>query len=241
MSFQAADYVRNTTQVVSALAKLKGALNLGGAAKGLDDINEAGKRFSLSNMGDQLEKTKSSFNAMRIIGVAALGTLASKATLAGLALVKSFTIDPIKAGLDVYETKINAIQTILANTQAEGTKLPQVTAALNQLNTYANKTVYNFGQMAQNIGTFTAAGVSLKTSVASIKGIANLAALSGSSAEQASTAMYQLSQAIASGSVKLQDWNSVVNAGLGGKVFQTALIETARVSGVAIDQIIAKE
>jgi tape measure domain-containing protein len=118
--------------------------------------------------------------------------------------------------------------------------LSQVNAVLAQLNTYANQTVYNFSDMAKNIGTFTAAGVGLQTSVNSIKGIANLAALSGSSADQASSAMYQLSQAIASGSVKLQDWNSVVNAGLGGKVFQTALENTARASGVAIDSIIKK-
>ena len=40
--------------------------------------------------------------------------------------------------------------------------------------------------------------------------------------------MYQLSQAIAANSVKLQDWNSVVNAGMGGKVFQNALFETGK-------------
>ena len=94
--------------------------------------------------------------------------------------------------------------------------------------------------MARNIGTFTAAGIDLKTSTAAIKGIANLAAVSGSSAEQASTAMYQLSQALAAGKVSLVDWNSVVNAGMGGKVFQEALKETARTQGVAIDDIIKK-
>ena len=81
--------------------------------------------------------------------------------------------------------------------------------------------------MTRNIGTFTAAGVKLDTSVSSIKGIANLAAVSGSTSMQASTAMYQLSQAIAAGAVKLQDWNSVVNAGMGGQVFQDALIRTS--------------
>jgi tape measure domain-containing protein len=92
--------------------------------------------------------------------------------------------------------------------------------------------------MARNIGTFTAAGVKLEVATNAIKGIANLAAISGSSAEQASTAMYQLSQALATGTLKLIDWNSVVNAGMGGKVFQDALMETARVHGVAIDKIV---
>lgn len=82
--------------------------------------------------------------------------------------------------------------------------------------------------MTRNIGTFTAAGVDLDKAVTSIKGIANLAAASGSSSMQASTAMYQLSQAIASGKVQLMDWNSVVNAGMGGELFQNALKRTAR-------------
>jgi tape measure domain-containing protein len=85
--------------------------------------------------------------------------------------------------------------------------------------------------MAKNIGTFTAAGVGLDESTKSIKGIANLAALSGSNSQQASTAMYQLSQAISSGKVGLQDWNSVVNAGMGGAVFQKSLMRTAENMG----------
>lgn len=241
MTFNGQSFISNIKSAIAALSALKEGLNnMKGSADAVNELDSAGKKFSLSGMASGIEQVGSKFSALSVLGISALASIASKAVSAGIDLVKSFTIDPIKDGLDVYETKINAIQTILANTQSEGTNLNQVTQALNQLNTYANQTVYNFGQMAQNIGTFTAAGVDLKTSVASIKGIANLAALSGSSAEQASTAMYQLSQAIASGSVKLQDWNSVVNAGLGGKVFQNALIQTAKATGVNIDAIIKK-
>lgn len=241
LTFKGESFLTGVKGTVSALTDLKNGLN--SLKTGADDINQldqAGKRFSLSGMASGVQAIADKFLNMGTVGITVLSSLVNKAVSAGISLVKSLTIDPIKAGLDVYETKINAIQTILANTSAAGTNLKQVTAALDQLNTYANKTVYNFGQMAQNIGVFTAAGVDLNTSVASIKGIANLAALSGASAEQASTAMYQLSQAIATGSVKLQDWNSVVNAGLGGKVFQNQLEETAKATGVNIDAIIAK-
>lgn len=241
MTFRSESFLSGATRVLEALSRMKlGLSSLKNAGHDLDGLNRAGEHVQLGHISSALESISSKFHAMSVIGVTALATVASSAVTAGLHMVKALTIDPIKAGLDVYETKINAIKTILANTQAEGTNLKQVTTALNQLNVYANKTVYNFGQMAKNIGTFTAAGVNLKTSVASIKGIANLAALSGSSAEQASTGMYQLSQAIAAGTVKLQDWNSVVNAGFGGKVFQNALIETARVNGVAVDAMIKK-
>ena len=176
-----------------------------------------------------------------MIAVTALTSITNKAIATGERLVKALSLDPIISGFQEYETQINAVQTILANTSSKGTTLDQVNAALDELNHYADLTIYNFTEMTRNIGTFTAAGVDLDTSVAAIKGIANLAAVSGSTSQQASTAMYQLSQALASGTVKLQDWNSVVNAGMGGQVFQDALKETARVHGVAIDSMIAKE
>jgi chaperonin cofactor prefoldin len=62
-------------------------------------------------------------------------------------------------GLNIYQTKLQSIQTVLANTQSQGTKMSDVTKALQELNKYSNLTIYNFGQMAKNIGTFTAAGV----------------------------------------------------------------------------------
>ena len=150
------------------------------------------------------------------------------------------TIQPVVSGFQEYETQINAIQTILANTQSKGSTLEDVNAALDELNKYADQTIYNFTEMTRNIGTFTAAGVDLDKSVTSIKGIANWAAVSGSNAQQASTAMYQLSQALAAGKVQLMDWNSVVNAGMGGEVFQTALKRTATQMGYNVDALIKK-
>lgn len=241
MEFNNRSFETGVATTLTTLQKLKNALNFTDNTKSFDELDKAAAHFSMGNIGTTVEGVSKKFLALSTIGVTALATIANKAVNAGIQLTKSLTIDPIREGFQSYETQINAVQTILANTSAEGTKLPQVTAALAELNKYANLTVYNFSEMARNIGTFTAAGVNLKTSVSSIKGIANLAALSGSTSEQASGAMYQLSQAIAAGRVKLQDWNSVVNAGIGGKVFQTALINTARANGVAVDAIIKKQ
>lgn len=144
-----------------------------------------------------------------------------------------------KVALNNISEQLNAVTTV-ETVSVDPSTLEDVNKALDELNTYADKTIYNFTEMTRNIGTFTAAGIDLNTSVTAIKGIANLAAISGSTSQQASTAMYQLSQALSSGTVKLMDWNSVVNAGMGGQVFQDALKETARVNGVAIDDLIAQ-
>lgn len=178
----------------------------------------------LTSMADGVSDVSNRFSVMKVAGITAIATIASKATSAGLNMLKSFTIGPIMEGFREYQTGLDSIQTIMSNT---GESVKVVNAGLDKLNAYSDQTIYNFAEMAKNVGTFTAAGVDLDTSIQSIKGIANLAALSGSNSQQASTAMYQLSQAIASGKVGLQDWNSVVNAGMGGKIFQTALANTA--------------
>lgn len=241
MSFENSQFEKNTGESLRTIDRLKKALNFDGAASSFDKINSASGRVNLSGMADGIQSIQNKFSALGIFAITTLANIANSAYQAGARIVKSLTIDPIKTGLNEYETKLNSVQTILANTQKEGTNLEIVTNALNELNDYSDKTIYNFQQMARNIGTFTAAGVKLDTSVAAIKGIANLAAISGSNSDQASTAMYQLSQALSTGTVRLMDWNSVVNAGMGGQVFQDAIIETARLHGVAIDQIIKEE
>lgn len=231
MSFESSKFESGVSSTLSALDKLKAALHFPNSGKGLDDINAAAKRVDLSHIANSVDAIKGKFTALGIAGIAVIANLATKAVSAGANFVKAFTLDPLQAGFSEYSTNLNAVQTILANTAASGAKLKDVNAALQDLNTYSDKTIYNFSQMAKNIGTFTAAGVDLDTATASIKGIANLAALSGSNADQASTAMYQLSQAISAGRVSLQDWNSVVNAGMGGTVFQRALAQTAEAMG----------
>ena len=241
MRFDNSQFESNVKTSMSTLDKLKQSLNLNGAAKGLESINSEASKFGSTGFASAVDTVRMKFSSLQVMATTALANITNSAINAGRRIASALTIEPIKMGFDEYETQINAVQTILANTESKGTTLDQVNNALDELNHYADKTIYNFTEMTRNIGTFTAAGVDLDTSVSAIKGIANLAAVSGSNSQQASTAMYQLSQALASGTVKLMDWNSVVNAGMGGQVFQDALKETARVHGIAIDDMIKKE
>jgi len=258
MKFDNADFKAKATESLSILDKLKASMNFGtlgtAASKslggigtllgkiglnnpfknsqaGLSELQRGANSFQLQGMTGAVTGVSSSFIAMSTVAITALSNIVNRAVDAGLSIGKSLTIDPVKTGLDEYETNLNSVQTILANTKVSGADLDDVNAALDELNHYADKTIYNFSEMARNIGTFTAAGVDLDTATSSIKGIANLAALSGSNSQQASTAMYQLSQEIAAGRVSLMGWNSVVNAGMGGSTFQRALVTTAQNMG----------
>ncbi len=240
MQFDNAKFEKNVQTSMRTLEKLKQSLNLKGAAKGLEGIDSASKKIDFSPLSKGVETIGLKFNAMYSVADQALRNITNSVMATAKNISSAFTIDPIKTGFQEYETQINAIQTILANTQSKGGTLENVNSALDELNTYADKTIYNFTEMTRNIGTFTAAGVDLDKSVTSIKGIANLAAVSGSNAQQASTAMYQLSQALAAGKVSLMDWNSVVNAGMGGELFQNALKRTAKQMGHDVDGMIQK-
>lgn len=234
MKFQGEQFLAGIDKSLAKLEQLNAKLKMAEGAKGLSNIGAAAQQQSgaLSKMAEGVQHISDRFKTMGIVGMTAISNITSQAMFAGQRLVKSLTLDPILQGFREYELNMNSIQTILGNTQAAGTTLKDVTKTLDELNHYADQTIYSFSEMAKNIGTFTAAGVGLKPASAAIKGIANLAALSGSNSQQASTAMYQLSQAISAGTVSLEDWNSVVNAGMGGTVFQRALAQTAVTMGV---------
>ena len=237
----------NNKQFLSAMKesaagmdKLKESLKMQGAADGLSHIGEIAKNTTLGDLASKALEIGKNMTVMQGLGIAAFGGIGAAAVSAGSQFVSGF-FNTIKDGFNEYELKMRSIQTILANTAEKGTTLTEVKASLADLNTYADKTVYSFSDMTNAIGLFTAAGVDLQTSVSSIKGLSNLAAASGSTAQQASTAYTQLSQAISAGVIHLQDWNSVVNAGMGGEGFRNALIETARVMGTGVDEAIAKQ
>ena len=223
--------------ITKTLDSLKEKLQFKNAGAGLDNVTKAANKVNFKGIEDGINSINSKFSTMGVAFMSVVNQITNSAMNAGRQIANSM-IQPIQQGFSEYETQLNSVQTILANTKSKGTTIDQVNEALSTLNTYADKTIYNFSEMTRNIGTFTAAGVDLQTSVDSIKGIANLAAMSGSSSVQASQAMYQLSQAIAAGRVSLMDWNSVVNAGMGGEEFQNALKRTAEHFGTNVDAMI---
>ena len=239
MRLDNSQFEQGVNKTSGLLGKLKQALNLDKSVESISNVDKAVNGVSFNPLTSGLQGVQSGFNAMGAVAFSVLNRMTNAAIDAGKSITNALTAS-VRDGFAEYETQMNAVQTILANTQSKGSTIDDVNSALDTLNTYADKTIYNFTEMTRNIGTFTAAGVDLQTSVDSIKGIANLAAVSGSSSAQASQAMYQLSQAIAAGKVQLMDWNSVVNAGMGGEVFQNALKRTAEHFGTNVDGMIKK-
>lgn len=241
MQFDNKQFERDVAVTMSSIDKLKSKLGFEGASKGLAEISENARKVSFNGITSGIETVQAKFSALNVVAATVLSNITTAAMQTGTAFVNAVATDPLKDGLAEYETQINAIQTILNNTKRHGSTLGDVNDALDELNTYADKTIYNFTQMTDAIGMFTTAGVDLQTSVNAVKGIANLAAYVGAPASDASRAMFQLSQALATGEVRLQDWMSIEHtAGMAGIEFQDRLKETARILGTGVDEAIEK-
>lgn len=231
MRFDNKQFEAGVKITMGTLKLLQNSLNFSGGSKGIDDAQAAVNRFSMAGMGSAVEGISGKFLALSTVAITALTNITNKAVDAGIAMGKSLTIDPIMDGFAEYELKMGSIQTILANTSRHGTGLKEVTASLDDLNTYADKTIYNFGDMTRNIGLFTNAGIGIEESTSMIKGFSNEAAASGTTSQGAAGAAYQLSQALSAGTIRLMDWRSLTNVGMGNKNMQNGIIEIADAMG----------
>jgi len=222
MVFDNDKFEQNARTTMSTLDKLKEKLGFGDASDGFDKLDDAANRVDLTHLEDSVDKVSSRFSSLGVIGMTALQNIANKAVQLGEQIVNALVFDAPKAGFQEYELQQNTIQTILS---ATGEELKTVKDQLDQLNEYADKTIYVFSDMTQNISKFTNQGIDLETSVDAIKGISNLAADAGASAQQASHAMYNFAQALGAGSVKLIDWKSIQNATMDTVDFKNVLIQ----------------
>lgn len=202
-------------------------------AASVGEMASAVGRFSMEPVVASIEGVNTKFLAMATIAITSLQRITDKAIDVGTNLVKSLTITPISEGFSEYELKMGSIQTIMAGS---GASLDVVNQKLEELNRYSDRTIYSFADMTSNIGKFTNAGVSLDGAVSAIQGVANVAAVSGANAEEASRAMYNFSQALSGGYVKLIDWKSIELANMGTKEFKQQLIDSAVAMGTLTKQ-----
>jgi hypothetical protein len=151
----------------TAIDKVKGMFRFPEADQAFAGIERSSSKVTFQGLGRAIDSVASHFSVIEGAASVALGNLAAKAISSGTQAAKGLSISPVTDGLHEYETNLNSVQTILANTAASGAKLKDVNAALLELNKYSDKTIYNFSEMAKNIGTFTAAGVDLDTATAS--------------------------------------------------------------------------
>lgn len=230
MRFDNEEFEKKAHKSISTLDKLKNALKFSGASKNLDDVNKSFKEVDANPLLKAIEGVNGGLTTM-----VAKATIVNRATNALIDTTKRFvssmTLGQVNAGWDKYAEKTSAVQTIMSATSKDfkdtGTQMSYVNNQLEKLNWFTDETSYNFTDMVGNIGKFTSNGIKLDKSVTAMQGIALWAARSGANANEASRAMYNLSQALSTGAVKLIDWKSIENANMATAEFKENAIETA--------------
>lgn len=238
MEFENSNFEANVSTSLSTLDKLKHALNFDQMGKSLKSISDQTGKLDMDNLNASAATVQSRFSVLGTIATGALMSIGSAAVSAGARMLKALSVQPIIDGFHEYEQTMNSTKTIMANLPNE--TIPHINATLAQLNKYADDTIYNFSDMTSAIGQFTAAGVDLDTATTAIKGMANVAAGAGASNTTLARAEYQVSQALQSGTIRLMDWNSLVQAGMANPELQEQIKQTAREQGVAVDSIVSK-
>ena len=223
MRFDNSQFERNVATSMSTIDKLKRSLKFDGISKGIEDISDSANRIDFSGFSNAIDSVQMKFSALEVMAVTALANITNSAVNAGLKLAKSLTIDPISTGWSKYNTKNQSVATMVA----QGYDIETVNSQLERLNWFTDETSYDFTQMVANIAKFTATGKDLDESVMAMEGIANWAALSGQNANTASHAMYQLSQAMGAGVMRLEDYKSIQNVSMDTDEFRQKALDAA--------------
>lgn len=226
MQFDNKQFESGISDSIKSLEKLKESLNLKDAGSALSNLGKAAGNVALTPLKNGIQGVSMSLLdvAKNAAVFATVEKYVNRATDAVENLVKSMSIDQVSAGWSKYNDKVEGVQTIMA---ATGASIDVVNASLEKLQWFTDETSYGFNDMVSSIGKFTSAGLGLDESVNAMMGIANWAALSGTNAKTASSAYYNLSQAISAGALKLQDYKSIQNIGMDTQNFRKAAIEAA--------------
>ena len=228
MEFDNKQFESGVSTTMSTLEKLNDALKFRNAAIGFDDIQKASASLNFAPLNDSIWQVQQNFSLLGEFARNIFDRISNSVIDLGSNIVREMTVAPLQAGFSEYELMMDSVKTIMASAgEREGKSLDDVMGYLDELNTYADKTIYSFSDMTSSIGKFTNAGVDLDTAVKAIQGISNEAALAGANASQASHAMYNFAQALSGGYVKLIDWRSIETAQMATTEFREQLLETA--------------
>ena len=231
MIFDNEEFEKKAGTTLDTLDKLKNSLDFSDATKGMDQIEESASGVDFSALAEGVQALQDRFSVMGEFVHNIFMDMVNTAVDTGKRIADALVITPVKEGFSEYELQINAVQTIKAST---GESVDTINRYLDELNTYADKTIYSFSDMTQNIGKFTNAGVSLEDAVKAMEGISNEAAVSGANTNEASRAMYNFAQALSAGYVKLIDWKSIETANMSTVEFRQSLIDTAVAMGTVV-------
>ena len=228
MRFDNKHFESNVSTTMSTLDKLKHALRLDGASKGLENVNSAANKVNMSGLSNGVETVRAKFSALEVVAVTALANITNSAVNAGKQWVKSLSVDQVSAGWSKYGQKTSSVQTIM---NATGKSIDEVNGYLEKLMWFSDETSYGFTDMTAALGQMTSAGGDIDKLIPLITGVANATAFAGKGASEFSRVMYNLNQSYSKGYLDYADWKSIDLAGVSSKQLKQMIIDVGVAQG----------
>lgn len=229
MQFDNSGFEKNVSNTMSALDRLKHALKLDGASKGLNEVDAAAKKVNMSELGNSVETVSAKFSALQVVGVTALANITNSAVDAGKKLVKSLSVDQVSAGWDKYSAKMANMKTLM---NATGKDVDEISGYLDRLMWFSDETSYSFSDMSSGLATMVASGGDIEKLIPMIEGVANATAFAGKGAAEFSRVLqYGVNQAYSLGYMQVQDWKTLEGATVNSKQLMESLIAAGEATG----------
>lgn len=231
MRFDNKQFEENVAESINTLGKLDKALKFNNTGESFGEITKAAEKVDLSPISNSVESVMLKFNLLEVAAIQVFSNIINDGVNKLKSAINDLSFKQVTEGWGKYQEKTESVQTIMA---ATGKTIDEVSEQLDRLNWFSDETSYSFVDMTSNVGKFTSVGVDLEKAVSAMEGISTWAALSGANVQEASRAMYNLSQAMGVGAVKLMDWRSIENAGMATTEFKNVVMDTAAAMGTLI-------
>lgn len=231
MRFDNSQFEQNVQKSIATLQRLKDSLNLDSSAKSLTNLENKMSDLDVSGVNRAAQSASKAFSSFGVVGFSVINRLTNSVINLGRSITANLT-RPIREGMQTYEQQIKATQTTMNALNLKGKEgEAKVRYYLKDLNKYSDETIYRFSDMTASLSKFVSAGVNINDATEAIKGLGNVAALSGADTMQFSRAIYNISQSLGMGKLITRDWMSIENANMATKEFKETLIQTAQQMG----------
>lgn len=211
-----------------------------------DSSNEYNKRMArsrrvLSKFNDEQKRTawqNIKSTSIVLMGVNIIDRTVTRTFDRLQSVINKFTYAPLMEGLSEYTDQLTEFQAIVQNSAqwfdniGGSEHIQAITDALDDLNSYADLTIYKFRDMQRSFTGFVNAGLTVEDSATMAKGIASWTAFMGKGAYDYASAAYMMNQALLAGKMQYYQWRSLEQfSQIGGMLPKKLFIETAKSLG----------
>ena len=102
MQFDNKQFSEGVRGTLKDLDDLKNGLKLEDMSAGFEKLDKAVQNVNLNPLQNGVEVVQQRFSALEVVAISALSRITNQAMSAGERLVKSFTVDPVTSGFDLF-------------------------------------------------------------------------------------------------------------------------------------------